>query len=319
MPNATSATSFRACKQALLVALALLWPVLAVDLAVAQAPLEDKALGRPATASSVEDQRGGTCAFRICTPDKANDGLSDTRWGSAFTDDQFWQVDLGGPRLVDTIVVDWQTAYPARYQISTSLDGVNFALAEDGRLSGGAPGNHKPVTTGMVARSARYVRITGIERATQWGFSIWQVNVFGPPDAEPAAPAALAQSPPAGTRASSRPLRPIAASTRVRLAGKIVGSRTKIRLLSVRAPAKARVRVRCTGRGCPSEVPVRRGSGRIKELRRLLGAGAVLEVFVTRPNTYGKYTRFQMRRGAAPRRVDLCVPDGNTPVACPAG
>ncbi|MBA3427617.1 MAG: discoidin domain-containing protein [Actinobacteria bacterium] len=328
IPNPTSAALARPRTGILLVALALIWSTIVVELASAQAPREDKALGRAALASSVEDQRGGTCRDRICTPDKANDGSGDTRWGSAFTDNQFWQVDLGGARLVDEIVVDWQTAYAAEYQISTSLDGTNFALVENGSLSGGAPNNHKPVRTTMAARSARYVRVTGIKRATQWGFSIWSVNVFGPRDGSSApaaaapspapAPAAVVQAPPAGTTVSSPALRPIAASTRVRLAGKVVGSKTRIRLLSVRAPGKATVRVRCTGPGCPAKVPVRRGSGRVRELRRVLRSGAVLEVFVTRPKTYGKYTRFKMRRGTAPQRVDLCVVDGSdTPVACP--
>jgi len=114
-------------------------------------------------------------------------------------------------------------------------------------------------------------------------------------------------------------LRRIADSTRVRLAGSVVGSKTRIRLLSVRAPRAATVRVRCTGPGCPWNVRRRRGSGRIRELRRVLGAGAVLEVFITQPSTYGKYTRFRIRRGDPPRRTDRCVAHGSrTPVACPA-
>ncbi|MGI8781513.1 MAG: discoidin domain-containing protein [Solirubrobacteraceae bacterium] len=322
----------------LFAALWLLGSLVVVDLAAAQVAREDKALGRPASASTVEDQRGGPCAFRICTPDKANDGRADTRWGSAFADGQYWQVDLGGSRLVDAVTVDWQTGYPARYRVSTSLDGVSFSVAEEGSLPGELERDHVVVQSAFAARSARYVRLTGVRRATQWGFSIWSGNVFGPEDtvsapapapssappvatsAPPAGPSAPPSAPAAPSSAAASPvLRRIAASTRVRLAGSVVGSKTSIRLLSVRSPRAATVRVRCTGPGCPWNVRRRRGSGRFRELRRVMGAGAVLEVFITQPNTYGKYTRFRIRRGDPPRRMDRCVAHGSrTPVACPA-
>lgn len=331
-------------RAALVTAAAALLCAIGVESAAAQGAREDKALRRPASASSVEDQRGGTCAFRICTPDKANDGRDDTRWGSAFADNQFWQVDLGAARLVNTVRADWQTAYPAVYRVSTSLDGVNFELVGEGSLPANLPRerNHVVVETTFAARQARYVRLTGVRRATQWGFSLWTVNVFGPPDvqsaapvqappapaappAEPAAEPAASSGAPAtgpvvpGASGSAPALRPIAASTRVRLAGKVAGAKTSVRLLAIRAPRKATVQVLCSGRGCPDAVPTRRGSGRIRELRRTLRAGAVLEIFITQPRTYGKYTRFRFRRGAPPRRVDRCVTQGSTPIACPAG
>jgi hypothetical protein len=305
----------------------------------------------------VEDQLFGTCRLRICTPDKANDGRADTRWGSAFADDQFWQVDLGAARLVDTVTVDWQTAYPLRYRLSVSLDGVSFSPVEVVQLPRNLGRNHIVVSTSFAPLAARFVRITGVRRATEWGFSIWTVNVQGPPD-----PAGAPAPPPAGTPPAPAPpppgapsapgapgsgpspspappsgddspssalnapappagspaLRPIAASTLVRLTGRVSGSRSRILRLSVRAPRRATVRVRCTGRGCPSRVRSRRGSGSFKELKRTLRAGAVLEVFVTQAGTFGKYTRFTIRSGAPPRRADRCVLQGTrAPVVCP--
>ncbi len=76
----------------LLVGLCLLWLGVAAEPGAAQSTREDKALGRPATASSVETQRFGSCgepnANPVCTPDKANDGDANTRWASAFSDNQ---------------------------------------------------------------------------------------------------------------------------------------------------------------------------------------------------------------------------------------
>ena len=47
---------------------------------------EDKAFARPATASSVQ--------FPGVEAGKATDGYPATRWGSAFADNEWWQVDL---------------------------------------------------------------------------------------------------------------------------------------------------------------------------------------------------------------------------------
>jgi hypothetical protein len=44
----------------------------------------------------------------------------------------------------------------------------------------------------------------------------------------------------------------------------------------------------------------------------------VVEVFVTAPKMIGKYVKFEVRRGAAPARSDLCLTPGRAkPAACP--
>jgi hypothetical protein len=54
-------------------------------------------------------------------------------------------------------------------------------------------------------------------------------------------------------------------------------------------------------------------------MQRTLRVGAVVEVFVTQAGTYGKYTRFEFRRGSPPRRTDRCAPEGSrVAVRCPA-
>ncbi|MCW3009719.1 MAG: hypothetical protein JWO90_123, partial [Solirubrobacterales bacterium] len=135
---------------------------------------EDKAAGRPTLASST--------AGATRTPDKAVDGSAATRWSSALGEDgQTWQVDLGAPRAVDAVVVDWETAFAARYALETSLDGEAWQLAAE--VEQPAPGRR---LTSFAPRSARWVRLRGITRATAFGISFWELGVLGPPD--PAGP-----------------------------------------------------------------------------------------------------------------------------------
>jgi PKD repeat protein len=130
---------------------------------------EDKALGRVASASSVEEPG--------LEASKAVDGNSATRWSSSFLNSQWWQVDLGRARSVDTVTLNWETAYASRYQIQTSTDGTTFTTAADVTIT--AAGVR---TTQFAARSARYVRVLGVTRATQWGISFWDASVFGAAD-----------------------------------------------------------------------------------------------------------------------------------------
>ena len=95
----------------------------------------------------------------------------------------------------------------------------------------------------------------------------------------------------------------------------------RVTLLGVRGPKGMRVAVRCRGRDCPwrrRSVHARDGGVRFQRLQHRLRAGTVIEVFATRPGAIGKYTRFRLRRGRAPARVDACVvPGAKRPSACP--
>ncbi len=106
----------------------------------------------------------------------------------------------------------------------------------------------------------------------------------------------------------------------VRLAGIVLPRGALVRVLSVRAPRGAQLRVRCQGRGCPVRTLARTSATRIVRFRRFerrLPAGTTLEVFVRQRGKIGKYTRFLIRAGKAPSRVDSClVPGRARPVRC---
>ena len=103
----------------------------------------------------------------------------------------------------------------------------------------------------------------------------------------------------------------------VRVKGRIAARGAKVTLLRVRAPARARVDVRCARRGCGVH---RRftGSRRIRRLERVLPAGTRITVRISRPARIGKYVRLRIRDGAPPRRRDACLLAGDPkPRACP--
>lgn len=107
-------------------------------------------------------------------PSRANDGKTNTRWASGkWADDQWWQVDLGGPRQVSKVTVNWEKAYGKHYLIQTSLDGKNWSTAAE--VTNGKAGL---VTTKFDKTSARFVRIQGVKRGTKYGYAIWEVNVY---------------------------------------------------------------------------------------------------------------------------------------------
>jgi hypothetical protein len=114
----------------------------------------------------------------------------------------------------------------------------------------------------------------------------------------------------------------------VRMAGRITGRGTRVRLLRVKTPVGTKILVRCTGRGCPFKKQVRavRTSARaraavtvrIRRLERLLLPGVRVRVYVTKRGAVGKYTRFRFRADKAPVRTDSCVMPGSwAPAECP--
>jgi PKD repeat protein len=130
-----------------------------------------------------------------------------------------------------------------------------------------------------------------------------------------------------GAIASVGNVRPLFPFPVVRLSGTIRKSGIRVRRLTVDAPAGARTAVRCRGRGCPFRW--RRYShrsvlaARVVRIGRLDGrflrARTSIQVFVTSAGSIGRYTRFKIRSGRPPSRVDRClVSTSRRPVGCPA-
>lgn len=107
----------------------------------------------------------------------------------------------------------------------------------------------------------------------------------------------------------------------VRIAGVVLPHGALVTILSVRAPRGASVLARCRGRGCPARAVARSSAVsliRFRRFERRLPAGVSLELFVRKGARIGKYTRFRIRAGKAPARVDRCLmPGRKRPVRCP--
>ncbi|MCY0951352.1 discoidin domain-containing protein [Streptomyces sp. H27-S2] len=131
------------------------------------APAEPELLsqGKGVTASSQEHY--GTPAT------DAVDGDTGSRWASAASDAQWLQVDLGATAELGKVVLRWEAAYAKAYRIELSTDGTNWTTAHS--TTTGAGGTETVNVTG----SARYVRMQGVTRATGYGYSLWEFQVFG--------------------------------------------------------------------------------------------------------------------------------------------
>ncbi|WP_405987412.1 ThuA domain-containing protein [Streptomyces sp. NBC_00872] len=129
-------------------------------------PAGNLARGRPVSVSSVEPGSAHVGANAV-------DGDPATRWSSAYSDPQSITVDLGSVRTLQRVRLNWETAYGRAYTVQTSPDNqtwrtVNTTTAGDGGIDDIA-----------VSGTARYVRVQGTARATQWGYSLWDLAVLG--------------------------------------------------------------------------------------------------------------------------------------------
>ncbi|MGC4946661.1 discoidin domain-containing protein [Streptomyces sp. DT224] len=121
--------------------------------------------GKTVTTSSQES--AGTPATA------AVDGDNGTRWSSAFSDPQWLKVDLGTSASVSQIALKWEAAYAKSYKIEFSTDNNTWSTAYSTTTG---PGGNETLN---VSGTARYVRLTGTARATGYGYSLWEFQVFG--------------------------------------------------------------------------------------------------------------------------------------------
>ena len=117
---------------------------------------------------------------------------------------------------------------------------------------------------------------------------------------------------------------PVQLDATVRLRARVGTRRTRVEVLSVRAPANSTVTLRCSASRCPVSTSVARPVPRERTVRfrrtegHLLYAGTLLQVFVTRPGAIGKYVSFRIRPDrASPQRRNRCLrPGGMRPFRC---
>jgi hypothetical protein len=126
--------------------------------------LTNLAAGKSVTASSA--QSGYPAGNAV-------DGNVSSRWASSWADNQWLQVDLGAAKPVARVSVRWESAYATAYRVETSTDGTTWTTAAT--VTGG---NGDVDTVAFPATTARYVRLYCVSRATSYGFSAYEMEVY---------------------------------------------------------------------------------------------------------------------------------------------
>lgn len=124
----------------------------------------DLALNQPASASSLQSSNyPATAAF---------DENPTTRWSSAYSDPQWIQVDLGSVQNIARVWLNWENAFAQSYSIQLSPDSNTWTTVY---TTTNGPGSINDLAA---LGSGRYVRMYGTKRATSYGDSLWEFEVY---------------------------------------------------------------------------------------------------------------------------------------------
>lgn len=122
---------------------------------------------KTATASSVE-----VSAFQ---PDLAFDEIesSASRWSSKYTDNEWIYVDLGQSIDIGKVILKWENANAKGYKIQVSDDALSW---RDVYSTSAGLGGVEIVK--FPTESAQYVRMQGTKRIGQYGYSLYEFEVY---------------------------------------------------------------------------------------------------------------------------------------------
>ncbi|MCL5735096.1 MAG: discoidin domain-containing protein, partial [Actinobacteria bacterium] len=127
------------------------------------------ALGKTAVASTIQN-----ASFPAAY---ATDGDVNSRWGSQYTDNEWLYVDLGSVYTINRVVMLWTVAYARSFKLQVSNDAATWM---DVYSTTAGAGGTEDITLAAPA-AGRYVRFLGLQRATQWGYSFYEFEVYGGP------------------------------------------------------------------------------------------------------------------------------------------
>ncbi len=134
------------------------------------------ATGRPIVSSSFyTDPYNGT----VYPASYAVDGSIGTRWSSQFTNNEWIYVDLGNDYNISDVKLNWAPGgHGANYQIQVSSNATTWSTVQSvtGNTSSG-------VLDYPVSGTGRYVRILGTQMGSYYGYSLWEIQVYGTPTA----------------------------------------------------------------------------------------------------------------------------------------
>ncbi len=110
-----------------------------------------------------------------CPGANAVDGEEGTRWSSAYEDNQWICVDLGSKKNINEVKLDWEHAAGKDYNLEVSDDAATWTTIKSITNNSQTGWLDYP----NLKATGRYVRIHGLTRTTEYGFSLWEFQVFG--------------------------------------------------------------------------------------------------------------------------------------------
>lgn len=118
-----------------------------------------------AVASSVSSDAGGANAV--------TDGNGGSRWASEYRDAEWIYVDLGQKTKFNEVVLKWEDAHAKHFKLQVSDNAKNWIeLYEEQDSRGGE------ISIKLPSQEARYVRVEGLKRASMWGYSLFEIEVY---------------------------------------------------------------------------------------------------------------------------------------------
>jgi hypothetical protein len=125
------------------------------------------AYNRPVSTTSNEDATS--------TGAQAVDANGNTRWSSSYANNQSIVVDLGANYNVNRVRLAWEAAYATDYQIQFSTDNATWTTVREFWGKSSAVADDQTGLSGV----ARYVKVYCINRATAYGFSLYEFEIYG--------------------------------------------------------------------------------------------------------------------------------------------
>ncbi|WP_144152736.1 discoidin domain-containing protein, partial [Paraburkholderia sp. BCC1885] len=104
-------------------------------------------------------------------------GNLNTRFSSNFADDAWLTVDLGKETAFNRVVINWENAYGKQFLIQASHDNVDWSNTVYTQANGKGGIDDLSFNT----TTARYIRLQGQQRATGYGYSLFEFAVYNDP------------------------------------------------------------------------------------------------------------------------------------------
>lgn len=120
----------------------------------------------------------------------AVDGNLGSRWEGAASDPQWIYVDLGATYDITKVILRWETARASSYQVQVSDNAADWTDIYSTTTGAGGI----DTLTGLTG-TGRYIRMYGTVRATGYGYSLWEFEVYGTAAATPTSSPSPSPSP----------------------------------------------------------------------------------------------------------------------------